>query len=938
MTDKHAKLLVSYSQGTSNLGKVKNQQQSLTTFRKLFEVAPKTPETRAQFNKMDKAGQDALKSAFGFIMTAPMKDGVRKRVNVQPRNIISIDVDYATPGLLLRLEEGLHPVCQYEFVLHTSRRHTAKNPRFRIFFILDRYVDVDEFMALSRLLGSMIEDGAHMMKMVDAVSFRPAQMMFKPSICSDGEYVYVANHGDLVDPDAIFAEYPNWTDYSSLPRTETEGDGILRASAAKAEDPKAKDGPVGTFCRAYNVIEAIDEFLPDVYAATDEASEKPRYSYLLGTSTSGAVIEDDGDFLYSHHGSDPCADRLVNAFDLVRIHKFGDLDADEDADTPPGKLPSWKAMLKFCKGDKRFLAQQREDKYGNLGSAFDDVEEVEADEEESEPEVGIPMSDDFDDDDLIGPSPARFPLGSGSHVNVPKSKKLSKRDPHWFERLDTNNNGDLESSATNAASILYNDPRTFRAIAFNAFSHHIVCLHNIITGIEVAPNHIVQKPDVGDPWQDIDDITVRMLLERRPKPDSDDDEDKRLGGYGLKMTDRDMNAAVMSVARRNAFDPVLDMLAEAEAIWDGVPRIDLLWIDYFKVDDNAYHRETARLFMIALVTRQFEPGHKFDYAPIIEGKTGVRKSAFAKALVGDRFFGEIACKLDDVKQVVETIAGVIVGEIPELSSLHKTDHNAAKAFMRRQVDKVRMSYDRRVTERARRMVCIGTTNDSKYLRDPTGNRSYWPIVIILDRLPKDNEGLPIIDTDTLSSLRMQLLGEAVHAYRQMRREKPESKGDLPLTLQTKAAREMAEMLQAEARTLELHEYWLEVIEDWLNKPVTLRQLMTENNFSEDEIHAKTLDWVSDLLVLRVAFTPQQVAKHALGKDHGISDYQTAQNIGKALPLIEGWTSTRSGKSKKNNFRVGGKSGRWLHRDDMTKDEQRLGYRVALVTTDDDDLI
>ncbi|MGZ7305262.1 DNA primase, partial [Streptococcus pyogenes] len=85
--------------------------------------------------------------------------------------------------------------------------------------------------------------------------------------------------------------------------------------------------------------------LPDCYASADDYSQKPRYTYLKGTSTSGAVVEDDGLFLYSHHGSDPCADMLVNAFDLVRIHLFGELDEDSPKETPPTKWPSYKRMI-----------------------------------------------------------------------------------------------------------------------------------------------------------------------------------------------------------------------------------------------------------------------------------------------------------------------------------------------------------------------------------------------------------------------------------------------------------------------------------------------------------------------------------------------------------------------------------------------------------------
>ena len=50
-----------------------------------------------------------------------------------------------------------------------------------------------------------------------------------------------------------------------------------------------------------------------------------RYDYIPADSSAGVVIYDDK-FAYSHHATDPVCGMLLNAFDLVRIHKFGDLD------------------------------------------------------------------------------------------------------------------------------------------------------------------------------------------------------------------------------------------------------------------------------------------------------------------------------------------------------------------------------------------------------------------------------------------------------------------------------------------------------------------------------------------------------------------------------------------------------------------------------------
>ena len=47
--------------------------------------------------------------------------------------------------------------------------------------------------------------------------------------------------------------------------------------------------------------------------------------YQLDVTRELVVVYDDV-FAYSHHATDPACGKLLNAFDLVRIHKFGGLD------------------------------------------------------------------------------------------------------------------------------------------------------------------------------------------------------------------------------------------------------------------------------------------------------------------------------------------------------------------------------------------------------------------------------------------------------------------------------------------------------------------------------------------------------------------------------------------------------------------------------------
>lgn len=116
-------------------------------------------------------------------------------------------------------------------------------------------------------------------------------------------------------------EHPNWKDITALPRTPDEKEAVSRQQKEQ-EDPLKKQGIVGAFCRTYSIQAAISKFLSDVYAPS---AAEGRYSYIPGEGSTGVVVYDNK-FSYSHHATDPAQGRLLNAFDLVRLHRFGDTD------------------------------------------------------------------------------------------------------------------------------------------------------------------------------------------------------------------------------------------------------------------------------------------------------------------------------------------------------------------------------------------------------------------------------------------------------------------------------------------------------------------------------------------------------------------------------------------------------------------------------------
>ena len=100
-----------------------------------------------------------------------------------------------------------------------------------------------------------------------------------------------------------------------------------------------------------------------------------RYTYTHGSTAAGAVVYGDGRWLYSNHATDPCGGMLCNAWDLVRIHRFGDLDADTRIGTEPTKLPSYVRMTELAAQDPTVRNAQIEAQFGDMGTSIAPVSE-----------------------------------------------------------------------------------------------------------------------------------------------------------------------------------------------------------------------------------------------------------------------------------------------------------------------------------------------------------------------------------------------------------------------------------------------------------------------------------------------------------------------------------------------------------------------------------
>lgn len=197
-------------------------------------------------------------------------------------------------------------------------------------------------------------------------------------------------------------------------------------------------------------------------------------------------------------------------------------------------------------------------------------------------------------------------------------------------------------------------------------------------------------------------------------------------------------------------------------VWDGKPRLATMFKDHFgcKSENPEYLSWVATKWMTAAVKRIFKPGCKFDHVLVMESNIqGVAKSETLKTLVtfGDEeeTYHTDAISVNDCTSQYTPLKmqGVMIVELAELKGFSKQDDESIKNWITQTIDEVKLPFDRMVSKFRRQFVFAATTNRHDYLKDPTGNRRYWPITIE-----------KIIDMKKLAAERSQLWAEAYKNY------------------------------------------------------------------------------------------------------------------------------------------------------------------------------
>jgi hypothetical protein len=285
-----------------------------------------------------------------------------------------------------------------------------------------------------------------------------------------------------------------------------------------------------------------------------------------------------------------------------------------------------------------------------------------------------------------------------------------------YIRSGARGDGSVKPIMQNAAMLLAANPHRWD-LRFNEFSHR-TCLGR-------------------DPITDHDILQMSQWVQQS----------------GVHASVSTIGEAINAVAGNQKFHPVREYLDPL--VWDGIPRIDMLFIDHAGTPDTPLTRAVTSRWLIQAVARIYQPGCQADTTLVLEGNQGLRKSSFFRELFGDQWFTDHLPDLTSKDALIQ-LRGVWCVEIAELATLGRADIKKINQFLTSRVDRYRDPYGRVVADFPRTCVFSGTVNPGAggYLKDETGARRFWPVTV------QDQ-----IDIGIIYHNRDMIWAEALHRYR-----------------------------------------------------------------------------------------------------------------------------------------------------------------------------
>jgi len=428
------------------------------------------------------------------------------------------------------------------------------------------------------------------------------------------------------------------------------------------------------------------------------------------------------------------------------------------------------------------------------------------------------------------------------------TEDFKAEDTDWLKKLDYEKKGAISKTTKNIEIILENDPKLKDGFGLNEFSQRVV-LKKDLPWREIA--------DYGF-WTDGDSANLRVYLETH---------------YGIYVIQKTYDA-FEKVIERNKFNPVRDYLDGL--VWDGAERVDTLLVTYLGAEDTKYVRTVTRKFLCGAVARIYQPGVKFDYALVTTGAQGIGKTMLINKLGGEWFNNSLMTVQG--KDAYEALIGSWLLELGEMTATKKADIEAVKHFISKQEDSFRPAYGRVKIHHKRQCVFWGTSNETEFLRDRTGNRRFWPVQCGEKGGVKYAWDMEQTEVD-------QIWAEAVHRWQ---------KGEmLALSAEENALAVAQQIEHTEDDDL------LGTIEDYLSIPITNdwyeRSPYERRRYITSVREVDTIEEIGNELRERVCVI--EIWVEALGGDQKYLHPIKASQIRKTLHNVDGWDKHKVGKGQ-----------------------------------------
>jgi len=208
-----------------------------------------------------------------------------------------------------------------------------------------------------------------------------------------------------------------------------------------------------------------------------------------------------------------------------------------------------------------------------------------------------------------------------------------------------------------------------------------------------------------------------------------------LHGLSKSVVDEQL-AAIMN---DNAVNPVVFWLNNIQRIGDNNPLHEL--VQKLPISNKRWAEVALYRWFIQCVAAVDKAQHttnknalpKYESVLTFFGGQGLLKTAFIRSLLPQELKSYlkdgILLDLNSRESKVEALSGWMT-ELGELdSTFKKSDISALKAFLSRQEDEIRKPYAKASSIMPRQTSFFASVNEEKFLRDGTGNRRYFPIVV-----------------------------------------------------------------------------------------------------------------------------------------------------------------------------------------------------------------